>query len=426
MSLVQFKQGKLAGLGSAAITPGTFYVVTDERAIYLDVDASTRVRIGDFQEFDSITALNANPNPSTSALYYVKDINVLAKYDGQKYVQINTDTGATSVEVVGEGNAVTDSSYDPSTRKLTLTKGKTFLESADLSEIEGDIKDLEGRVQEVEGDIETLEALVGEDSIEDQISDAIEGLADVYETKASAKSTKEALEGEIAKKQDTIAFEGEYDAETNKAATMSDVETAVAGLSGAMHWRGVVESVPEGSESGKYVSGDVVSVGTIEYAFNGTAWVELGDESSKHTHTNKDDLDKVTGAKITSWDDAASKAHVHDNIDELDLIEDGDVAKWNAAEAKAHTHSNIDELAKFVTGDKDKLDTAASTASANADAIEGILDGDDIDSFSAVEEALEGKQDTIPENTYDAYGDAAQALDDAKGYVDTKLTWGTF
>ena len=39
----------------------------------------------------------------------------------------NTDTGMTSVEVTGSGNAVTAASYNASTRKLTLTKGTTFL-----------------------------------------------------------------------------------------------------------------------------------------------------------------------------------------------------------------------------------------------------------------------------------------------------------
>lgn len=39
----------------------------------------------------------------------------------------NTDTGATSVAVSGSGNAVTTASYDASTRKLTLTKGTTFV-----------------------------------------------------------------------------------------------------------------------------------------------------------------------------------------------------------------------------------------------------------------------------------------------------------
>ena len=41
---------------------------------------------------------------------------------------IDSDTGATSVTVGGNGNAVTDASYDPNTRKITLTKGISFQE----------------------------------------------------------------------------------------------------------------------------------------------------------------------------------------------------------------------------------------------------------------------------------------------------------
>ena len=42
---------------------------------------------------------------------------------------IPTDTGATSIETTGSGNAVTSASYNSSTRKITLSKGSTFLTS---------------------------------------------------------------------------------------------------------------------------------------------------------------------------------------------------------------------------------------------------------------------------------------------------------
>lgn len=131
MANVNFKKGLLAAL-PATYSAGTFYVTTDERAMYLDISDSARIRLGDFQEFANKAALEANPNPSTTALYYITDINVLAKYDGSKYVQINTDTGMTSVEVVGEGNAVTAAVYTEDGRKLTLTKGATYMTAADV------------------------------------------------------------------------------------------------------------------------------------------------------------------------------------------------------------------------------------------------------------------------------------------------------
>lgn len=46
--------------------------------------------------------------------------------------EINTDTGATSVEVTGTGNVVTAASYNKDTRKLTLTKGETFATKASV------------------------------------------------------------------------------------------------------------------------------------------------------------------------------------------------------------------------------------------------------------------------------------------------------
>ena len=104
MATVSFKKGLLANLPST-YAEGTFYITTDERAIYLDVSDSARIRIGDFQEVANLDALQAIENPSTTALYYVADLNVLAKYNGSAFVQINLDTGATSVEVSGSGNA---------------------------------------------------------------------------------------------------------------------------------------------------------------------------------------------------------------------------------------------------------------------------------------------------------------------------------
>lgn len=49
--------------------------------------------------------------------------------DGTWATVSTSDTGATNIEVTGTGNAVTTASYDASTRKITLTKGLTFLTS---------------------------------------------------------------------------------------------------------------------------------------------------------------------------------------------------------------------------------------------------------------------------------------------------------
>ena len=156
MALVNFKKGLLSNL-PATKTAGTFYVTTDERAMYLDVDASTRIRLGDFQEFANTTALTANPNPSTTALYYVTDINCLAKWNGSEYIQINKDTGMTSVEITGEGNAITAAVYDAAGRKLTLTKGATYMTAAD---VDGKINTKVGELKIGDTTYDTVKAYV--------------------------------------------------------------------------------------------------------------------------------------------------------------------------------------------------------------------------------------------------------------------------
>lgn len=90
MANVLFKKGLLAGLKDAPIKEGTIYVTTDERAMYLDVDASTRIRLGDFIEVADIDSLPTD-EANASALYYASAENVLAKWSGSAWVQINPD-----------------------------------------------------------------------------------------------------------------------------------------------------------------------------------------------------------------------------------------------------------------------------------------------------------------------------------------------
>ena len=93
------------------------------------------------------------------------------------------------------------------------------------------------------------------------------------------------LDTTLAGKQDTLTFNTPYNATSNKAATMTDVQNAVAGLSGAMHYVGESATDPstgtatvEGHED--WAAGDVVTYQSKEYVYDGEAWRELGDESS--------------------------------------------------------------------------------------------------------------------------------------------------
>lgn len=303
MANVSFKKGLLANLPTS-YSEGTFYVTTDERAIYLDVSSTARVRLGDFQEFASLTALEANANPSTSALYYITELNILAKWDGSKYVQINRDTGATSITVTGTGNAVTVATYDEANRKITLTKGATYATPAEVDNkisakvgtlsynsktydtvkdyvdaktsgiaTDAALGDLTTRVTNVEDAVDVLQGDKNTDgSVAKAIDDAISALdvnavtagtgeviSAVSETDGKVSVSKKTLaaadipsvshskisdwDTELNKKQNTLTFDGTYNSSTNKVATKSTVTSAIGAL-----------DVTDTAVDGKYVS----------------------------------------------------------------------------------------------------------------------------------------------------------------------------
>lgn len=104
-------------------------------------------------------------------------------------------------------------------------------------------------------------------------------------------------------KQDTLVFNTAYNASTNKAATMTDIQNAVAGLSGAMHYIGESTTDPstgtatvEGHED--WVAGDVVTYQSKEYVYDGETWRELGDESSYAIKGSIVDADIAANANI--------------------------------------------------------------------------------------------------------------------------------
>lgn len=584
MANIAFKKGLLANLPES-YSEGTFYVTTDERALYLDVDGSTRIRIGDFQEFANLEALQDNTNPSTTALYYVTDLNVLAKWNGSSYVQINLDTGATSVEVVGDGNAVTASSYDPSSRKLTLTKGVTFATptdvdskiSAKVGEIEGTVKayvdektagiaseseltELKERMTTAEGDIDALEELVGETAVATQIDNKIAALnlANTYEAKGAADAAKTAVIGtaedasttdtikgakkyaeekataaqtaaethadeaiaaldvsdsevatqvvtavsetdgkisvtrralteddipEIAQskvtglttalagKQDTVVFNTAYNAESNKAATMTDVQNAVADLSGAMHYEGDSTTDPAEGEptvsghEGAWAKGDVVTYNAKEYVYDGTEWRELGDESSFAVKGSIKNADIAADAaidqsKIAGLTDAlaakATPADITSAINGLDVPDEAESGKFVTAVVEtdgkiavsrnALVADDIPTLAiAKVDGLQDALDAKAvesdiTDAIAALDVEDTAVDGQVVSAVSEADgkitvsrralvaadipelaqskvtgltTALAGKQDSLTFNTaYDASSNKAATMTD--------------
>ena len=135
---------------------------------------------------------------------------------------------------------------------------------------------------------------------------------EVYYLKDSEARELLALLGTAAKK-DVAAG---VSAEDHGLVTGAQVQAAIAGLSGAMHFRGVVAALPGTTEG--YKDGDVILVGTKEYVCSAGSWVELGDESiyalktvtigtqSLAANIDLDVLKTDLGLKALAYKDSAS------------------------------------------------------------------------------------------------------------------------
>lgn len=479
MATVAFKKGLLANL-PGTYTEGTFYVTTDERALYLDIDGSTRVRIGDFQEFATLKALQANTNPSTTALYYITDLNVLAKWNGTSYVQINLDTGATSIEVVGSGNAVTAASYDAGTRKLTLTMGETFAKPADvdekIAEAIGDLGDKEEGVpyadvkeyvddkiaDVVAGSIEGLGALASKDKVAE--SDLEATLATKINGKANVGTADDTSD------MDTLKGAKKY-ADEKAAAVQTEVDALEAKVGTVPESKTVVQMIEEAQEAATYddteikakVQANTNAIGVL----NGEATVEgsvkktVADEIAKVIADAPESFDTLK--EISDWisshsDDAAAMnsaitalqgildgigdtesgekatvvAYVTDAIAALNIGDYATAAQLTALagrvttlEGATHTHANKALLDTYTQTEANLADAVAKKhVHTNATELNKIADGDKA-KWDAMEQNAKDYADGLASN-YDASGSAAGALADAKEYTDTALTWGSF
>lgn len=102
MANLKFLKGLYESLGNAPITEGQILITKDTREMFVDVDASTRIKIGDFTVVDSIAALEAldATKVPTSRLYYVANGNILARSNGTSWVQINKQPTAEEMKTL--------------------------------------------------------------------------------------------------------------------------------------------------------------------------------------------------------------------------------------------------------------------------------------------------------------------------------------
>ena len=294
MAQLILKRGNYAGLENLAISDGQLIFVKDTNSIYADI-GTERIKFSDVVQVATSSALPANGNAGQICI--VSDINALGFWNGTGWTQLNVDTGATSIEVVGDGNAVTAASYDATTRKLTLTKGATFatkaehdgvdarlaaaekkLESVATTEGLGELAETVGEhtvaIDTINGDVETAGSMLkiakdAADSKDAAIKEAKDAAdkaqGDVDALAQTHADDKEALEGSIALKAN-IADVYDKDAIDGMVETINgaiDAKAAADSVYTKTQIDGKVETLEAADEAITNLIGDVTEGKTV-------------------------------------------------------------------------------------------------------------------------------------------------------------------
>lgn len=288
------------------------------------------------------------------------EYNTLGKLeDAVLAVKATAESKTTMAEVEAKGYATTDEAQGYANAVLG-----TDADDAEKNTVYGAKKYADTLNTAMDGRVDALETALGEGgSVSTQINTAI-GNLDVDEVSAGtghiigaisetdgkiSATTRALVEADIPAlsigkttglqdaldaKQATVVWQsGNYDPATNKAITKSDLDAAVAGLAGAVHFIGVVDALPGTSNNG-----DICIFGNKEYVYatSDNSWHELGDETIYAVKGNIKDVDIAADASIAQskianlTSDLASKANVSDLGTMAGEAKDDYVAKADA------------------------------------------------------------------------------------------------
>lgn len=238
MANLQFKMGLLNDLNNpskAPITPGTVYITTDEKSMYVDINDSQRIRVGGsivycetLAEFQSA----AKPPYSTDLIYFIEKetaqstsrINILARWNGSQWDILNTTQAEFEnfrqdynllKAVVGDENSGLVKQVNENTANITTLLGVattvetlqgyigTPEDSASTNSIYGRLLASENALVKANEDVAELKTIVG-DETKGLVYD-VNVLEETIGTKEDA-ATEDTIYGQLNNKVNTSDF----------------------------------------------------------------------------------------------------------------------------------------------------------------------------------------------------------------------------
>lgn len=302
-------------------------------------------------------------------------VTTVVEYIDKKTTGIATDGKVTEIET--KVNAVTE--------RVATIEGD-YLKAEDKTELEGKVTAEQTRAEGVEAGLRTDVDAIKNDYLKAEDKTALEGKITAAQTAAdNAQAHSEGVADDLATEtKDRKATDEAHDER------IKNLEGKITGLTGAMHFKGVKDSLPE--DVAEFAEGDVIIVGEKEYVFNGTAFKEFGDVSAE-------------GQRIAELETRMDTAE-----GEIDALQE-DLGKANTALGTKADKSALDAEVSAREAADSALDTRVK-------AIEGQLGGGEGSVDSQITKA---KEEAIATAATDATTKANKALTDAKAYTDAEV-----
>lgn len=475
--MIKFLRGNVASLPATA-TPGSVYFTKDE-GLYLGLEDGSYHRYGDFITVNDVASLPADGAHET-CMYYCVAENVLAKWNGTSWTQINKQK--TLAELGGVAKSVYEAKVaalekadtDNATAISNLTtyvgtipndeNGDPMAASViayinkktDGIATSGNLEALGNRVGTAEGEIDALQAAIGENG---SVTNAI---AEAKAAGDNAQSDVNTLAGKVGTVEEgktvvglisdaqTQANKGVADAATAQAradeaynlangkATMDEVNTAIANAGHAVK-SDVDKAIEDMDAAYKKADGDMKS--ELEGKIN--AKVAQSDYDAK--------VAELAGADTTlqgNIDALAGKVGTPtEGKTIVQMISDAQTAAtYDDTKVKEDIKANADAIAEI---EKDYLTSVEEKAlqdqiTANANAITLLTNGVSADEVDGVNDLIQYVKDhgsevtgmkediaenakaisdheTLAANTYETKEDAGKKLTEAKAYTDTEV-----
>lgn len=294
------------GSAAAGDKPATGLIkdVSDNAKAISDMDAAYKAA--------DTTTLNSAKAHTDAEIAGLKV--AIEKKEDVDYIVVKNKAGeeVTSVDasIFVQDSFLDDVSYDSETGKISFVwkmgDGSTKTDEVNVGDL-----------------VDTYTAGTGLNLSNNEFSVDTDVIATVDYVDGAIEDSAEALTTEINKKADSNTVTSEISRIETKIAT--DIAAAI---------KKALET-DEGAQ--KYaLDADLTALkGRVSTAEGTLADVD----SKKHTHANKEELDKIESGDKEKWDAAAKAKHTHGNKSVLDSITSEKVAAWDAAKTDAETYT---------------------------------------------------------------------------------------